>query len=199
MLRLRRSHSSYYEKIDSIERCIDEEIPFTIPNSWRWVRLIAICESITDGDHQPPPQTPRGVPFLVISNVASGHLDFSDTRYVSQEYFDALPLDHVAQKGDILFTVTGSYGIPIIVNCDRPFCFQRHIALLKPIIALDYLLYALKSPVVQVQCDLAATGTAQKTVSLKSLRNMLIPLPPLAEQKRIVKKIREILPSLKLL
>lgn len=172
----------------------EDEIPFDIPESWRWVRLIDLCKSISDGDHQPPPQVPRGIPFLVISNVSSGNVDFSNTRYVPMQYFNNLSDDRIAAKGDVLFTVTGSYGIPVKVDCDQQFCFQRHIALLKLLIAWDYLFYVLKSPVIKSQCDAVATGTAQKTVGLKSLRSMLIPLPPLAEQKRIVAKLEEVLP-----
>ena len=172
----------------------EDEIPFDIPESWKWVRLIDLCKSISDGDHQPPPQVPNGIPFLVISNVPSGMIDFSNTRYVPQDYFEALSNDRVAEAGDILFTVTGSYGIPVKVNCNEQFCFQRHIALMKLLINWDYLFYALKSPVIKSQCDATATGTTQKTVGLKSLRSMVIPLPPLAEQKRIVAKLEEILP-----
>ena len=68
------------------------------------------------------------------------------------------------------------------------------MALLKLLTNREYLFYALMSPVVQKQCDNAATGTAQKTVGLNALRNLLIPLPPLAEQKRIVAKLEELLP-----
>ena len=172
----------------------EDELPFDIPENWKWVRLIDLCKSISDGDHQPPPQVPSGIPFLVISNVSSGDIDFSNTRYVPKEYFRNLSNDRIAGKGDVLFTVTGSYGIPVKVDCDQQFCFQRHIALLKLLIDWDYLFYTLKSPVIKSQCDAVATGTAQKTVGLKSLRSMLIPLPPLAEQKRIVAKLEEILP-----
>ena len=172
----------------------ENEIPFDVPSNWKWVRLIDFCKSISDGDHQPPPQVPQGVPFLVISNVSAGSIDFSNTRHVPQGYFDALSDDRVAEKGDILFTVTGSYGIPIKVDCEQQFCFQRHIALLKLLVDWDYLYFALISPVFKAQCDAVATGTAQKTVGLKSLRSMLVPLPPIAEQKRIVAKLEEILP-----
>ena len=172
----------------------EDEIPFDIPESWVWVRLSDLCKSISDGDHQPPPQVSNGIPFLVISNVSSGTIDFSNTRYVSKEYFGALSADRIAEKGDILFTVTGSYGIPVKVDCDQAFCFQRHIALLKLLIDWDYLFFALKSPAIKLQCDAIATGTAQKTVGLKSLRSIILPLPPLAEQKRIVAKLEEILP-----
>ena len=172
----------------------EDEIPFDIPESWKWVRLSDLCKSISDGDHQPPPQVPYGIPFLVISNVSSGTIDFANTRYVPQDYFEALSAERIAERGDILFTVTGSYGIPIKVNCDKAFCFQRHIALLKLLIDWDYLFFALKSPAIKLQCDAIATGTAQKTVGLKSLRSIILPLPPLAEQKRIVAKLEEILP-----
>lgn len=172
----------------------EDEIPFDIPESWKWVRLSDLCKSISDGDHQPPPQVPNGIPFLVISNVSSGTIDFASTRYVPQDYFEALSAERIAERGDILFTVTGSYGIPIKVNCDKAFCFQRHIALLKLLIDWDYLFFALKSPAIKLQCDAIATGTAQKTVGLKSLRSIILPLPPLAEQKRIVAKLEEILP-----
>ena len=171
----------------------EEEKPFEIPEGWMWVRLGEICKSISDGDHQPPPQVPEGVPFLVISNVSAGRIDFSSTRYVPQDYFNTLSNDRFAQKGDILFTVTGSYGIPIKVESDEKFCFQRHIALLKLMLDWDYIFYILKSPTIKSQCDAVATGTAQKTVGLKSLRNLIVPLPPLAEQKRIVEKLEELL------
>ena len=171
----------------------EEEKPFEIPEGWMWVRLGEICKSISDGDHQPPPQVPEGVPFLVISNVSAGRIDFSSTRYVPQDYFNALSNDRIAQKGDILFTVTGSYGIPIKIESDEKFCFQRHIALLKLMLDWDYIFYILKSPTIKSQCDAVATGTAQKTVGLKALRNLLIPLPPPAEQKRIVERLEELL------
>ena len=105
-----------------------------------------------------------------------------------------LSSERIAEKGDILFTVTGSYGIPIKVDCDKKFCFQRHIALLKLLLDWDYMFLLLKSPVVKNQCDTMATGTAQKTVGLRTLRSIVLPLPPLAEQKRIVQKLEEILP-----
>lgn len=172
----------------------EDEIPFDIPESWKWVRLIDLCKSIQDGDHQPPPQVPKGIPFLVISNISSGKIDYSNTRYVPPSYYEALPSERVAEQGDILFTVTGSYGIPIKVTSNQQFCFQRHIALMKLMIVGDYLFYILRSPAVQLQCDAVATGTAQKTVGLKSLRNIVLPLPPLAEQKRIVARLEELLP-----
>lgn len=172
----------------------DDEKLFDIPDSWKWVRLIDVCKTIADGDHQAPPQVTSGIPFLVISNISKGNLDFSNTRYVTQEYFDSLAYERIAESNDILFSVTGSYGIPVIVDCEQKFCFQRHIALIKGMIDINYLYFLLESPVVKVQCDKVATGTAQKTVGLKSLKNLVVPLPPLAEQKRIVEKLEQLRP-----
>lgn len=182
------------KKEKPLPKITEAEKPFDIPESWKWVRLSSICKTIADGDHQAPPQVPRGVPFLVISNLSSGVIDFSNTRHVPQDYFDNLSPERVAENRDLIFTVTGSYGLPIKVDCDDHFCFQRHMALLKTLINNEYLFYLLKSPVVKEQCDNVATGTAQKTVGLNSLRNIIVPLPPIAEQYRIVSKLEEILP-----
>ena len=169
----------------------DDEIeaPFEIPESWEWVRLEDFVMAVTDGDHQPPPQTATGVPFLVISDVNTGCIDFSHARYVSEEYYNKLPAIRQAAKGDILFTVTGSYGITILVDTERFFCFQRHIGLIKTIRYSEWISVVLKSNYVLKYCDKVATGTAQKTVSLGHLRDLLIPIPPFTEQQRIANEV----------
>ena len=179
------------------EYCIDDEIPFEIPDSWEWVRLNTICKSIADGDHQPPPQVSSGIPFLVISDVSSGQIDFSKTRFVPLRYYQELSENRVPEIGDILFTVTGSYGIVVPVRTLKRFCFQRHMALLKPCI-IDSLFLStwLTTPLVFEQCRTNATGTAQKTVGLSTLRNLLIPIPPVSEQKRIINKLNFLLAAL---
>ena len=164
-----------------------------MPEGWEWCKLEDYVSSVTDGDHQAPPKVSNGVPFLVISNVASEVIDFANTRYVPQDYYDAIQFDRKPERGDILFTVTGSYGIVVKVNTDKQFCFQRHIGLIKPIIDNDYLVYALRSQYVKKLCDDLSTGTAQKTVGLDTLRSFLIPIPPLQEQKRIVESIEHCL------
>jgi type I restriction enzyme S subunit len=165
--------------------------PFSIPNNWTFIKLHQICKNITDGDHQPPPKITKGVPFIVISNISDGKLDLNTMRYVTKEYFDQITESRKPHFGDILYTVTGSYGIPVIVNVEKEFCFQRHIGLIKPSknIDLRYLFWTLKSPLTFEQSQKSCTGIAQPTVSLGSLRNFVIPLPPLAEQHRIVAKI----------
>ena len=121
-------------------------------------------------------------------------MDFSNTRHVPEEYFEKLSADRKPAKGDILFTVTGSYGIPMKVETEQEFCFQRHIALIKPMIDANFLVMLLKSPLVKDQCDRVATGTAQKTVGLGSLRNILVPIPPVNEQIRILETLKHTIP-----
>ena len=169
-----------------VAKCIEGEIPFEIPEGWNWARLQSLSRVITDGDHQAPPQIASGIPFLVISNIANGVICFDDTRFVPRTYFDEIKSQRVPQRGDLLLSVTGSYGIPAVVNTDRDFCFQRHIALIKPLLSANFLSRVVSSSYCSKWFDKKATGTAQKTVALSILRSTLIPVPPLAEQRRIV-------------
>ena len=179
--------SLHYEKFaDGSVKCIEDEIPFELPEGWMWARLGTVAEAIGDGDHQPPPQTSSGIPFLVISNISGGALSFENTRFVSIEYFNQLPETRKPRNGDLLFSVTGSYGIPVLVDTDENFCFQRHIAIVRPcIISNRYLYVMLGSSYVKSICDDKATGTAQKTVGLTTLRELLIPIAPFNEQIQI--------------
>ena len=185
----------HYEKFaDGSVKCIEDEIPFELPEGWAWSRLGTVAEAIGDGDHQPPPQTSSGIPFLVISNVSGGALSFENTRFVSIEYFNQLPETRKPQNGDLLFTVTGSYGIPVLVDTDDMFCFQRHIAIVRPCtISNRYLYVILGSSYVKSVCDAKATGTAQKTVGLATLRELLIPIAPHTEQMQIYVKTQNAL------
>jgi type I restriction enzyme S subunit len=166
--------------------------PFDLPQKWKWVRLIDICRSITDGTHQSPPKSGSGVPFLTISNISKGKLDFNQIRYVPEEYYQAIDQTRKPYEGDILYTVVGAtYGIPVLVNTNERFCFQRHIAIIKPsyLISNKYLLYLLKSDFVYKQATDAVTGTAQPTLPLSGLRQIKVPFPPLEEQNEIVRRV----------
>lgn len=157
-------------------------------DSWKVRTLDSVCSSIFDGDHMPPPKAESGIPFLVISNVNTGHLTFENTRFVPQEYYDTLSDTRKPQLGDVLYTLVGSFGIPVVVNSKRPFCFQRHMALLRPIdVSPQFLWYILQTPEMYDKASSIATGTAQLTVPIKGLRAMTIPRPNIAEQIEIVR------------
>lgn len=156
--------------------------------SWEVRTLDSVCSSIFDGDHMPPPKAESGIPFLVISNVNTGHLTFENTRFVPQEYYDTLSDTRKPQLGDVLYTLVGSFGIPVVVNSKRQFCFQRHMALLRPIdVSPQFLWYILQTPEMYDKASSIATGTAQLTVPIKGLRAMTIPRPNIAEQVEIVR------------
>jgi type I restriction enzyme S subunit len=146
------------------------------------------CKSITDGDHQAPPKSTTGIPFITISNIHNNQIDFSDTMYVPKEYYKNLDNTKVARPGDILYSVVGSFGIPVLIQDDRNFVFQRHIAILKPnanVVDARYLYYIMLSREFYKQADSVALGAAQRTISLSALRNMRIKLPSIKEQKLI--------------
>lgn len=159
-------------------------------DSWEEKALQEVCSSIYDGDHMPPPKSETGIPFLVISNVNTGYLSFENTRFVPEEYYNSLNMVRKPCKGDVLYTLVGSYGISVIVDTDRNFCFQRHMALLKPKnIDTRYLWYTLQTQQTYEKATKIATGTAQLTVPIKGLRQMEIYVPTLQEQTEIVRII----------
>lgn len=159
---------------------------------WKKVKLKDICLSISDGDHLPPKRTDKGVPFITISDIKGNSIDFSNVSYMTEEYYENLSQSRKAMVGDILYTVTGSYGIPVLVENNIKFCFQRHIGLIRPnstIVMQRWLYYMMQSPIIYSQATEKSTGTAQKTVTLSVLRDFKLCLPPLLEQQRIVQEI----------
>lgn len=164
-----------------------------LPTGWAWADLDQVCTSITDGDHQAPPQVSQGIPFLVIGDIRTRKLDFTSCRHVPPDYYASLKSIRQPQKGDVLYSLVGSYGISVLVNDDTPFCVQRHIGILKPSteISSAFLALALSSRAIFDQATKYATGTAQLTVPLSGLRRIRIPIPPRLEQERIVAAIEE--------
>ena len=161
--------------------------------NWEKVRFSELAKDITDGDHMPPPKSEEGFPFITISNInkQNRQIDFSDTFKVPKEYFDKLKENRKPKKGDVLYTVTGSYGIPVLIEDDFEFCFQRHIGLIRPKenVSSKWIYYWILSPNAFFQANDTATGTAQKTVSLTALRNFVLPKMTLKEQQAIVQKL----------
>ena len=162
-----------------------------LPEGWAWASVDQLVAHLTDGDHQAPPQTDQGIPFLVIGNVRGGEIDFSDTRFVGEAYYNSLDPNRQPKLGDLLYTLVGSYGIPVRVTTEKPFCIQRHMAILRPHehSPISYLTLAMASDNVFRQATTVATGTAQLTVPLAGLRQIAIPLPSISEQERIVAEV----------
>lgn len=163
-------------------------------DSWQKRTLESVCSSIFDGDHLPPPKSSEGVPFLVISNINTGHLSYENTRFVPENYYNSLSDTKKPEVGDLLYTLVGSYGIPVVVDSERPFCFQRHMALLKlKEIDTYFMWYLLQSQEMYSKATAIATGTAQLTIPIKGLRKMEFMCPNDAEQKEIVRILNFVL------
>ena len=178
------------KNLHSARAVFESHLQSVFTEAWQAGELVTLAElatDITDGDHMPPPKAPSGVPFITIGNVMKDvrKIDFSNTFMVPKEYFDGLKPNKKPRIGDVLYTVTGSFGIPVLIDEQRDFCFQRHIGLVRPKadVSSEWLFYLLMSPQVFQQANVGATGTAQKTVSLKVLRGFKVPRIPLIMQK----------------
>ena len=159
-------------------------------SEWKKVRLGDVA-FITDGDHLPPPKTDYGIPFIYISNIEGfNKINFTDCSYVPEDYYEKIIDKRKVKENDILYTVVGSYGIPVLVKSEIKFCFQRHIALIRAEkINSEFLVQALDSGAFRLQADKVAIGEAQKTVTLDNLRKMTINLPPLSDQLKIAETL----------
>lgn len=157
--------------------------------SWEKVRLEDICISITDGDHQSLPLAERGIPFIVIANINStNRIEFEKTRYVPIDYYEKLDEKRKPSKGDVLLTVKGSFGIPVYVDTDSPFVFQRDIAIFKCNEKVNsmFLFYYMKTREFYLYADSVAIGAAQRALTLKLLKNTIVTIPSLEKQDKIV-------------
>lgn len=156
---------------------------------WEKVKLGDICKSIADGDHQAPKKQESGIPFITISNIDSNNrIDFTNCLYVSEEYYDAINDKRKASKDDILYSVVGSFGVPVLIKENLKFAFQRHIAILRPDtekIFPAFMYYCMLTRDFYLQADSVAIGSAQRTITLGALNNMQLSLPSLPVQKRI--------------
>jgi type I restriction enzyme S subunit len=184
------------QNLQNARALFESHLQSIFANQWLTGELVTLRElatDITDGDHLPPPKSSTGVPFITIGNILkeTREIDFTDTFMVPRAYFDALKPHKKPRQGDVLYTVTGSFGIPVIVRNDAEFCFQRHIGLVrpKPETSSSWLYYLLMSPQLHKQANDGATGTAQKTVSLTLLRSFVVPKVSSQQQKQAVEKL----------
>lgn len=185
------------KKQKALPEITEEEIAFEIPESWKWVRLGEILYKLTDGAHSTPKYTDYGIPFISVKDLSSGHLDFTSCRFITKEEHKVLYNRCNPEYGDILLTKVGTTGIPVIVDTDMEFSLFVSVALLKfnqKKISNIFLKYLINSPLVQIQAKENTRGVGNKNWVMRDISNTLIPLPPLAEQKRIVEKIEELLP-----
>lgn len=158
-------------------------------NGMEQKKMIECCQFISDGDHLPPPKSDKGVPFITISNINKHNkISFEDTMFVPESYYNNLSETKKAAKGDILYSVVGSFGKPVYVDFEAKLVFQRHIAILRPDKNVNgkFLYYTMLNPHFYKIVDKLAIGCSQRTVTLDTLRNLEIKLPDRNIQDKIV-------------
>ena len=189
--------SSYYEKILATGevKCIDEEIPFDIPQGWEWTRIGNIFNH-TSGKQQSSSNKGGGTPqkFITTSNLYWGHFILDNVKVMN--FTDEEIKTCSATKGDLLVCEGGAgYGRSAIWNEDYDICLQNHVHRLRPCVSgiceyVYHFIYLLKE-----SNNLASVGTAMPGLSANRLKGLLLPFPPLSEQRRIVAKLAELLPQ----
>ena len=193
----RGEDNSYYEKMLATGevKCIDDEIPFEIPKGWEWTRIGNIFNH-TSGKQQSSSNKIGGTPqnFITTSNLYWGYFVLDNVKVMN--FTDEEIENCSATKGDLLVCEGGAgYGRSAIWNEDYDICLQNHVHRLRPCINgiceyVYHFIYLLKE-----SNNLASVGTAMPGLSANRLKGLLLPFPPLSEQKRIVAKLGEVLPQ----
>ncbi|QRY67290.1 restriction endonuclease subunit S [Ensifer sp. PDNC004] len=176
--------------------CTDTLAP--LPDGWRWVQLGDLCWSVTDGPHFSPKYVDAkiGVPFISTRNIVSGKLDFSGCKFISRLDHEEFSRRTKPEHGDLLYTKGGTTGVAAVNRSDKEFSVWVHIAVLKfdhDLIVPEYLAYTLNSPRCYKQSQEFTQGIGNRDLGLTRLINIILPLPPVAEQKRIVARIDELM------
>ena len=168
---------------------VDEEIPFTIPSSWKWCRLESIFNFI-DYRGATPNKIAKGVPFVTAKNVRQGYTDYSIKEYISEEDYLKRQSRGISHKGDLLFTTEAPMGYVAIADLERFSAGQRLITLQQytddPLINNKYYMYCISASFFQKQLEEKCSGTTVKGIKADRLKLFLIPLPPIEEQCRMV-------------
>ena len=195
-----RRDNSHYEKLDGVERCIDDELPFEIPDSWVWVRLGTVLEIARGGSPRPIQQylttEPDGINWIKIGDTDKGGKYIYKTKEKIRP--EGVTKSRMVHSGDFLLTNSMSFGRPYILKTDG--CIHDGWLVLSNrfgCYSVDFIYYILSSPFAYYQfCD-SVSGAVVKNLNSDKVANALFPLPPLAEQHRIVQRIEELLPLVK--
>ncbi|MBD2100279.1 restriction endonuclease subunit S [Leptolyngbya sp. FACHB-261] len=173
----------------------DTEVSFEIPSSWTWVRLQDIALKITDGEHLSPNKASSGVPLLTAKNVLEQGLSFNNIQYISAKDAQKSRLRCDPEFGDVLICSRGTIGRTAIVDTIDLFCLMGSVILIKPSEAIlgEYLKHYLSKESTRTLLQRMSGATAVKALYLKDVISCPIPLPSIAEQKRIIKKVDELM------
>lgn len=167
-----------------------------LPNGWTWARWEQITDWITYGFTRPMPHAVEGVPIVTGKNVNLGRIIFATAHRTTRDAYAELNEKDRPQRGDILLTKDGSIGRSAIVDTEEPFCINQSVAVLwLRCCSFDrrFLRLAIECPQTQQMLLAKTEGVAIKHISVVDFGKMVLPLPPLAEQRRIVTKVEELM------
>ena len=191
-----RRDNSHYEKRGSEEVCIDDFLPFELPNNWQWERLINLYNFI-DYRGSTPTKIESGIPLVTAKNVKKGYIDYKIRNYISKEEYYARQSRGISQKGDILFTTEAPLGNVALADLEQFSAGQRLITLQQytayPLINNTFFMYFMLSDCFQSQLIEQSTGTTVKGIKADKLKQLWIPVPPFQEQARITEQLKKIL------
>ena len=188
-----RRDNSHYEKRGVEEVCIDEKLPFEIPSTWQWEKVINLFNFI-DYRGATPTKIAAGVPLVTAKNVKKGYIDYRIRDYISEEEYSTRQTRGISQKGDILFTTEAPMGNVALADLERFSAGQRLITLQQYTSCADFsnelVMYFMLSDCFQGQLLTESTGTTVKGIKADKLKQMWIPVPPKEEQVRILKHLK---------
>lgn len=178
----------------------EDEVPFEIPEGWKWCRLLDLCSLIGDIDHNMPKSVDKnhGVLFLSAKDLLDdGSINYIDNvKYISNEDYDRLSRKVKPQLGDIVYSRIGAcLGKARTVKSEVKFLVSYSCCIIRSIqIDVDYLRYYLESPIILAHSVKARQSIGVPDLGMGEIKKYFIALPPLAEQKRIVERLEELLP-----
>lgn len=186
----------FYERVGKNEPiCIDDQLPFEIPKSWEWARLETLYNFI-DYRGSTPTKISSGVPLITAKNVKKGFIDHSIKEYISEKEYSQRQSRGISRKGDILFTTEAPLGNAALADLSTFSAGQRLITFQQYGNSINLsntlMVYFILSDCFQSQLSDQSTGTTVKGIKASKLKQLLIPLPPLAEQQRIVAKLEQL-------
>ena len=170
-----------------------EEVPYALPAGWEWVRLGEISNKITDGTHHSPPNADVGqYKYITAKNIKNDGIDFSSITFVTEDVHREIYNRCNPEKGDILYIKDGATtGVVTINDLEEEFSMLSSVALIKlpQGVLHTFLIKVMRSPLFYESIRNDMSGVAITRVTLSKIYSVLIPLPPLAEQKRIVARV----------
>jgi type I restriction enzyme S subunit len=156
--------------------------------TWKQIPLAQCCEAVIDYRGRTPPLSERGVPHVTSSNIRNGRIDWNTSKFVSEGTYEQYMTRGIPEPGDVIFTMEAPLGEAACVRDSRRFSLAQRTLLLRGAHGLvlgEFLARALTTPAVREEIFARATGTTVKGMASKRLRNILLPIPSLPEQRRV--------------